>query len=223
MELREAIEALQTFQEKSLKKRIASIESQLRHQDKQELVCSLEELQVTPRLLGAALLVKGLSGQINVMIHALGILTALPRILDQKEKIELLSLGAGSTGRPFDLVTDRRIAEFKFINWRGGPESIRQNSLFKDFFELAEADTDKDRYLYVIGLTHPLKFFAGTRAVNSVLSRNHSLRERFYRLYGDQFSKVCEYFEYRRDRVRIVDIAELVPELGALKALSEQV
>jgi hypothetical protein len=50
------------------------------------------------------------------------------RLLDALE-IEIERL----TGRSFDLETSDRVAvaEFKFIRWQGGPESIRQNQLFK--------------------------------------------------------------------------------------------
>jgi hypothetical protein len=77
---------------------------------------------------------------VNVAIHALGILLALPEILEVLEVgevVEELSLGAGNTGRAFDLVTNVRVAEFKFIKWRGGAEAIRQNGLFVDVFHLA--------------------------------------------------------------------------------------
>lgn len=69
--------------------------------------------------------------KVNVVIHALGILLCLPHILEADGTVQYVSLGAGNTGRQFDLETDRRVAEFKFIQWQGGPESIRQNSLFK--------------------------------------------------------------------------------------------
>ena len=82
-------------------------------------------------VLTAATDMKRLVGQINVTIHALGILLCLPHVLEDGERVEYLSLGAGNTGRPFDLETDRRVAEFKFINWRGGPESIRQTRYSK--------------------------------------------------------------------------------------------
>ena len=88
-------------------------------------------------------MIKQLTGQINVMIHALGILLCLPHILGADEIIDYVSLGAGNTGRGFDLETNRRIAEFKFIHWQGGPQSIRRNALFKDFYEMAEYETDK--------------------------------------------------------------------------------
>lgn len=43
----------------------------------------------------------------------------LPHILEPDERVESVSLGAGNTGRDFDLETNVRVAEFKFIHWRG--------------------------------------------------------------------------------------------------------
>ena len=87
----------------------------------------LEREGVDREALVAAAELKRLAGQINVTIHALGILLCLPHILEAGETIEYVSLGAGNTGRQFDLETNRRVAEFKFIRWRGGAEAIRQN------------------------------------------------------------------------------------------------
>jgi hypothetical protein len=98
---------------------------------------------VKAEVLGAAGLIKQLAGQINVVIHALGILLCLPHILRPGEVIDYVSLGAGNTGRAFDLETNDRIAEFKFIRWQGGQESIRQNALFKDFYEMANIRAGK--------------------------------------------------------------------------------
>jgi hypothetical protein len=39
--------------------------------------------------------------------------------------------------------------EFKFIRWRGGPELIRQNGVFKDDVLVAEHATTKQKYLYL--------------------------------------------------------------------------
>ena len=43
----------------------------------------------------AALLVKRSAGQINVIVHAVGILVALPKILEPGELVQSLSLAAG--------------------------------------------------------------------------------------------------------------------------------
>lgn len=147
-------------------------------------------------------------------IHALGILLCLPHVLEDGERVEYLSLGAGNTGRPFDLETDRRVAEFKFINWRGGPESIRQNSVFKDFFMMAENSIPKRKYLYLLGTEHALKFLNGGRAIESVLSRNEKGRASFRSKFGDRYMKVLDYYLDRRHMVVIEDVSKWLSELG---------
>ncbi len=181
--------------------------------DKQNSQALSSTQNITASLLDSAFILKEVAGQINVIVHAVGILIALPHILREGEVIQSLSLGAGNTGKAFDLETDWRVAEFKFIQWRGGPESIRQNSIFKDFYGLAEAETSKERFLYVVDLTHPLKFFTSGRALSSVMSRNNKLWTDFQKRYGSRFSKVCEYYEYRQSHVQIVDILKVVPEM----------
>jgi hypothetical protein len=146
----EAVQALGGGTE--LTARIARIEQRLRHLDRDAAAVSIaEEDVITDDVLKGALLIKSLAGQIHVVVHAVGILVSLPYVLEPGEVIENLSLGAGNTGRAHDLETDRRVAEFKFIEWRGGPESIRQNSVFVDLFNLVNADTEKRRVLYVVG------------------------------------------------------------------------
>lgn len=179
MNLEEAARHLQAIQDGNLGQRLAVLERAFSGQpaDSAAELCRANGLSES--VLDAALVLKQAAGQINVIIHAVGILTALPRILENGERVESLSLGAGNTGREFDLETDRRIAEFKFIQWRGGPESIRQNGLFKDFFYLAEADASKERYLYVLGLEYPLRFLNGRRALSSILTKDHRFRTDF--------------------------------------------
>src|SRR5205814_616093 len=135
------------------------------------------QLGVSMELMLAALLIKRHAGQINEIVHAIGILLALPHILEDGEVVEDLSLAAGNTGKEFDLKTNRRIAEFTFIQWQGGSEVMRQNKIFKDFYFLAEAETDKLRELYVVGTTHPSKFLEGGRALRPILKGNSKLGE----------------------------------------------
>ena len=132
MELPSAAAQLKSFTGDSLRTTIANLEKDLRGSPVAEIPDKVP--QIGSDLLEAAVVLKEVAGQVNVLIHAVGILLSLPHILDDGEVVESLSLGAGNTGRDFDLVTDRRLAEFKFIQWRGGAESIRQNSIFKDFF-----------------------------------------------------------------------------------------
>jgi hypothetical protein len=119
----------------------------------------------------------------------------------------------GNTGRAFDLETNQRIAEFKFIRWQGGPEVIRQNALFKDFYLLAEHNSDKSKYLYVLGTEHPLKFFNGGRSLSSVLSRHVGLWNHFRKEFGDRYRTVRDYYGLRKDIVVIEDVSAWLPDL----------
>ena len=125
----EALHLLQTFRGVDLTQTIYQIEKSVRGISAEKYAEVVSTSGAKAEVLGAAGLVKQLAGQINVVIHALGILLCLPHILRAGEIIEYVSLGAGNTGRAFDLETNQRVAEFKFIRWQGGPESIRQNSL----------------------------------------------------------------------------------------------
>ena len=173
----------------------------------------LEREGVDRETLVAAAELKRLADQINVTIHALGILLCLPHILEAGETIEYVSLGAGNTGRQFDLETNRRVAEFKFIRWRGGAETIRQNSIFKDFYLLAEHPTSKRKHIYVLGTQHVRKFLRGGRALTSVLSRNNKLRNMFFKRFGKQFRTVGEYYAVHHGKVAIEDVSPWLSEL----------
>src|SRR6185437_7077278 len=117
--LSEAITSLQTFSGSDLTQTLARIEGSLQSATLDRYAGILAACGAKAEVLGAAGLVKRLAGQINVVVHALGILLCLPHILRPGEIIEYVSLGAGNTGRAFDLETNRRVGEFKFIHWQG--------------------------------------------------------------------------------------------------------
>jgi hypothetical protein len=219
----DAIHLLQTFRGSDLTQTIYQIEKSVKGVSAEKYLEVLSTSGAKAEVLGAAGLVKQLAGQINVVIHALGILLCLPHILRPGEIIEYVSLGAGNTGRAFDLETTLRVAEFKFIRWQGGPESIRQNSLFKDFYELAEHETPKEKYLYVLGTDHGEKFFNGGRALTSVL-RTATLRNKFSNKFGDQYRTVRDYYLPRKGLVVIQDVSPFVPELvaAAVEAIEDE-
>lgn len=209
----EAISALQTFCGPDLTQTIYRIETSLRNATGDTCARAFSASRASSQVLGAAGLIKNIAAQINVVIHAVGILICLPRILQPGEVIEYVSLGAGNTGRAFDLETNQRIAEFKFIRWQGGPESIRQNALFKDFYAMAEHETAKAKFLYLLGTEHVDKFFNGGRAMSSILSRNVKLRHEFKEKFGDRYQTVRDYYLPRKELVEIYDVSPLVPEL----------
>lgn len=191
--------------------RIAGLEGRLQSMSRDDACRLVQDEGITEDVLKGALVIKRIAGQINVVVHAVGLLVSLPHVLGEDEVVQSLSLGAGNTGRRHDLETNRQIAEFKFIEWRGGPESIRQNALFVDLFNLASADTGKRRVLYVVGKATPLRFLNNRRALDSVLSKNAAVAARFRTLHGDTFRTVRDYYVAVRDRVEIVDLRQVVP------------
>lgn len=190
MTIDKALHALESFQGDSLTESLFDIESRIIGFGVEEVreLCAAQGIDET--FMDPAIAVKRVAGQINVIIHAAGILRSLPGIIEPGEKVESVSLGAGKTGRQFDLETIMRVAEYKFIDWQGGPESIRQNDIFKDFFELAEYETHKRKYLYVVGTEYPLMFFRGGRTLTSVLSRHRKILAHLQEKYGDGIAKV---------------------------------
>ncbi len=208
------IRLLSEFTGPDLTHTLARIEGAVRGVSADDCDTFLEGSGAGREVLAAAAEMKRLAGQINVTIHALGILLCLPHILEPGEKVEYVSLGAGNTGREFDLETNVRVAEFKFIRWRGGAESIRQNSVFKDYVLLAGHPTPKRKHLYLLGTEHALKFLRGGRALSSVLSRNDKLQKLFSERFGDQFRTVREYYAVHGNDVRIEDVSPWLSELA---------
>lgn len=211
MSLNRAFIHVERFKGGSLKKRISFLEKEF--SGATNVVCKslLSNQGIDLSLFTSSLFVKRASSQINEIVHAVGILISLAYILRENEVVESLSLAAGNTGRPFDLETNFRVAEFKFIDWKGGPESIRQNQFFKDFYLLAEFDTLKKKYLYTVGVDYPLIFLQGRRALKSVLSKNYELWSKFQSQFGTKFTTVGEYYSFRENHVELIDLKDIIP------------
>lgn len=211
MSIHAAIQAITDFQGASLTESLARIESSVVGLDANKLRDFCDERSIDGGFMSSAASIKKLAGQINVIIHAAGILCSLPAILKPGEVVESVSLGAGNTGRQFDLETNFRVAEYKFIDWQGGSESIRQNGVFKDFYSLAEYQTNKSKHLYVVGTNHPLRFLMGARALTSVLSRYPTILADIAKKYGARIVRVSDYYELKKSEVEIRDIS---PHIG---------
>jgi hypothetical protein len=202
------------YSQNNLRQTISDFENSLRRKNLSEINEQLRQKQFAPNVLIAALELKDIVGQINTIIHAWGILVSLPYILFQDEQVEYVSLGAGNTGKKFDLKTSKRVAEFKFISWKGGSESIRQNGLFKDFYNLIENGGNLEKYLYVTGTEHPIRFFKGSRDLKSVLSRDRHLSDLFFGKYGNKYTTVNEFYHEFQDSIKIVDLHTIVPQFS---------
>lgn len=208
------VNLVRRFTGSNLTRTLSRIESAVRGVTASDCASLLESAGAGREALAAAAEMKRLAGQVNVTIHALGILLCLPHILEPDERVEYVSLGAGNTGRDFDLETNVRVAEFKFIRWRGGAESIRQNSVFKDYLLLAEYPTPKRKHLYLLGTDHALRFLRGGRALSSVLSRNDKLHRMFVARFGESFRTVGDYYGVHSDAVQIEDVSPWLSELA---------
>jgi hypothetical protein len=118
-------------------------------------------------------------------------------------------------------VTDllRRIAEFKFTRWRGR-DAARQSHFFVDLFNLASADADKFRCMYVAGIEAPLRFLKGRRSLDSVLGQHAAVTTRFGELHGDKYPTVGDYYRSVADRVAIIDLVKILPALDGRDRLA---
>lgn len=201
--------------------RISALEASFAGGSADEAQFLLAEAGISHELLAAANVLKVVAGQIHVVIHTVGILLCIPHLLEPDERVEYLSLGAGNTGRSFDLETNLRVAEFKFINWQGGSETIRQNALFKDLYLLAEDPTPKRKFMYVLETAHPLKFLRSGRTLTSVMSRNRKLWSGFLDRYGERFATVGEYYAERGSQVSLEGIGNLLRDLSLASVLED--
>ena len=184
MNLEQKIASLNEFLRPNLTDTISGIEDDLVQKTRAEL----KLVSPSTSLFQAALAVKQLSLQIDTIVHALGILECLPIILKPDEKIETLSLGAGSNSSGFDLETDQRIAEFKFAHWRpGSANGTRKKTLFADYIKLlCEKDSpEKERFLFVLNKDKIEKFLNGWSSCEKALSRHQTLWDKLIRFLED--------------------------------------
>jgi hypothetical protein len=214
MTLQNISETIQGFTGERLACSMSAIQKETRGVRRGDIEHLLTARNINAHLFESAFYVKRHFGQIDEIIHATGILLVLPKILLPDEEICSLSLAAGNTGNRFDLETTQRVAEFTFISWRGGPEVIRQNKIFKDFFFLAEDPTQKRKELWVLGTEMPLKFLRSRRGVKAMLKNNAKLSRRFDEVYPQNpFDTVADYYQKKFESVSICDLRPLLPAL----------
>lgn len=167
--------------------------------------------------LEAAFELKRSVSELNTFIHAVGIIASLPHVLTSGEVVESVSLGAGNTGKDFDLETNLRVAEFKFITWKGN-DAVRQDNLFADLVKLCLHPSEKQKFLYLTGADLALKFLEGKRAIESVLSRRAKIQTAFHNRFPSGFKTVGEFYRCDFNCVRVVDLHDIVPGLRQITA-----
>jgi hypothetical protein len=198
--LSDCVEQVAKFSGTSLAAKISELEFKFSGVEKSQFADQLRAISVNPNLLEAARAVKRAAAQIDVVMHALGILLLLPSILDDGEVVESLSLGAGSTDtKRFDLETDRRVAEFTFIDWRGN-DSTRLQKIFKDFYRIAEFNTSKAKELWLTDDSYVLKYLRGGASIRSATHKHRDVWESFRSKYPD-IERVGDYYRLHAGNV----------------------
>jgi hypothetical protein len=195
-------EQIAQFAGKNLAARVAELEFHFTSLRGDQIAARLTSHSIHGGLLNAAREVKRASAQIDVVLHVLGILVLLPSILEPDEVVESLSLGAGNAeARRFDLETDRRLAEFTFIDWKGN-DNIRLQKVFKDFFRLAEFRTTKKKELWLNDDAFALKYFRSGASIRSATHKYRDVWESFQKAYPN-FKTVGEYYRLRQGEVQL--------------------
>ncbi len=221
MKLQYALERLQQFHNASLALTVANIEARLGSADLDCVQGAIRSFGIDAELLKSAIEVKKAAAQIDVILHAVAILRALPHLLRYDDSVEKLSLGAGTAGSDFDLITSQRIAEFKFIHWQGASDAIRQITLFHDFYKLVRVPAgNRKKYLYLLNCDIPLRFLRGKRDILKVLKRNPKLVDDFVAQYGVTYHTVGEFYKAHEDEVALVNLVEIIPEFAIMEPVT---
>ncbi|WP_152611124.1 PE-PGRS family protein [Amycolatopsis sp. MJM2582] len=171
---------------------------------------------LTEELLHAALTVRRDVGRVSDVIHATVITLALPHILEDGEVVSNRpSLGPGNDqSRPFDLETNKRVAEFKVAVWSGG-DMMRKRGITQDLVHLALHEDQRRPELWVAG-TDPIRFLqTSTSPVGSLFSRaSRRQRARYEARYGNSDIPLRDFVTEHAARVQLRNIADALPALA---------
>jgi hypothetical protein len=199
---------------------IAQLETQLSGGDDRAVLAASGQMGFTPALLEATLLVRRHVGRLSDLIHAAAITLALLRLLEDGEQlVNRPSLAAGNDpDRPYDVETDRCIAEFKVGVWSpSGSDAMRKRGVVHDLVHLAAAAPKGDRRraeLFVVG-EKPLRFPSTSRSsIDWALNRGaSSTRALFEEHFGSLTMKIRDFTAGVANHVALRDLTDVVPQL----------
>lgn len=169
----------------------------------------------SPAALESGLIARDRLGRLNDVIHALAIAVVLPLVLDEGEVLRRPSLAAGNDPtRPFDIETDRRIAEFKFSRW-DGHDTARMRQLVKDLVHLAADPSGRRVELYVLD-DRPRRFLETSGStIDWALAPFPKAKD----LFRDHFGALdITIADFRAGEAAHVDAIDIRPRLGRLIA-----
>lgn len=163
-----ALKNIQEFKGNNLKQKLNQLKSS---------IVSGKPIPDLTDIYKSALEIKKLSAQIDEIVHAAGIIQCLPKILKNGETVSDLSLASGADGEGIDLVTNKRIAEFKFARWQDSKANgMRKRQVFADLVNLYLHPTTKAKELYVFSAEKIKAFFSSKKATwKNVLSKSGGL------------------------------------------------
>lgn len=187
---------------------IAELEEVLEGAERKAVKRLLGERQVSPELLSAAMFARERVGRVNDVIHATAIALTLPEILAPGEILKRPSLAAGNDpSRPFDVETNRRVAEFKLARWDGN-DAMRKRQVFKDLVQLAAEGSERSAELYVLG-QRPIRFLHETTSnAGWALDRAPAVRAIFEKRFGSLHTPIPDFVDGAGAHVKIVDLEE---------------
>lgn len=208
-----AIAALLAFLEAPLTTTISELEHQLADQGGDDVRTIVERYGITADLLSAALIARERLGRINDIIHAAAIAVVLPHLLEPDELLRRPSLAAGNDPtRPFDVETDRRIAEFKLARWRGA-DAMRKRQSFKDLVELAAEPSNRQRHLCVLG-DQPIHFLRTSKSTAAwALNRFPAVQSRFVKTFGPLDTPIHVFTKTQAKHVELINLEKRWPAL----------
>lgn len=204
----------------SLTGRIAQLEHELLGATDTDVAQLAGTHAISDDMLAAALTIRSAFGRVNDVIHAAVITLSLAHILEPGEQItKRPSLAAGNDpSRPFDLETDRRVAEFKVSVWTG-KDAMRKRGVFADLIHLALDDTGRRQQLFVVG-SQPKRFLETTTSAAAWgLNRNSQfLRDRYRERFGSLEVPIAEVRKTHASSVEIVDLADVISGIDRMLA-----
>lgn len=217
----DAVDALFEFMhQSSLTDRIAQLEHELVGATDSDVAQLAGTHAISDDMLAAALTIRSAFGRVNDVIHAAVIALSLPHVLEPGEQItNRPSLAAGNDpSRPFDLETDRRVAEFKVSVWTG-KDAMRKRGVFADLIHLALDETGRRQQLFVVG-SQPKRFLETTTSTAGWgLNRNSQfLRDRYSERFGSLEVPIAEVRATHASSVEIVDLADVIPGIDRMLA-----
>jgi hypothetical protein len=213
-DLEAALAALGRFLERGrLTTTIGDVENALDGCTASDVGGVVSEHAIGTELFQAALFIRARMGRVNDLIHASAIALALPHLLEPGETLKRPSLAAGNDpSRPYDVETDRRIAEFKLARW-DGHDAMRKRQVFKDFVQLAADDSDRTPELYVLG-ERPIQFLRNTKSKASWgLDRAPAVRQLFEANFGSLNEPISHFVKGIGSRVVVVNLESRLPHL----------